>query len=163
VRGDDHADPVTRQLFQPRRQACAVAAVHATGGLVEADGDRRLPGGQHQLEREPLSLAAGEVARMAVGQRAGVRHVVTDAVVQEVVAGVLQQQRHPPGPLDLPARRLDQPGQQPQQRRLPRAVAPHQRHRLPTPDPEVNATQNRRPVLDLKPRPPRRENHLPSA
>ena len=66
-------------------------------------------------EREPLALAAGEVARMAVGERgeAGALErrrveLVADALVDEVVAGVLQQQRDATGALDPPARRLHQ-------------------------------------------------------
>ena len=131
VGGDEHRGTARRQLAQPRREPRAVRPVHAARRLVEADGHRRLAGREHQLEREPLALAAGDVARMAVGERAGPRHVVADAVVQEVVAGVLQQQRHAARARDLPARRLDQPGEQPQQGRLAGPVAAHQRDGLP--------------------------------
>ena len=62
-----------RQLAQPGGEPGAVAAVHAARRLVEADDGGRLAGGEHELEREPLALAAGHVARVAVGERAGAR------------------------------------------------------------------------------------------
>ncbi len=152
VRRDEHGGAVRGQLAQARRERGAVRPVHAARRLVEADRDRRLAAAQHELEREPLALAAGDVARVAVGQRAGARHVVADALVQEQVARVLQQQRDAPGPAHLAARRVDQPGEQAQQRRLAGAVAAHQRDRLAGCELEVDALQDRRPVGDLVPR-----------
>ena len=70
----------------------------STAGSVLAVGDDR--------EREPLALAAGEVAGVAVlrapqagaGERTA-ESLAVDALVQEVVAGVLQQQRDAPAAL----------------------------------------------------------------
>ena len=150
------------QLAQPGCQPGAVAAVHPARGLVEADGDGRLAACQHQLEREPLPLAARHVARMAIGELARLRQVVADAVVQEVVARVLEQQGHPAGAHDLAARGLEQAGEHPQQRRLAGPVAPQQRHRLARREREVDAAQDRRPGRDLVPRAPQRDDRAPA-
>ena len=118
------------------------------GRLVEADHRGRLAA-QHDREREPLALAAGEVARVAVGEvreAGGLERVggelVADALVQEVVAGVLQQQRHAAGPLDPAAGRLrSSPASTPQQRRLARRrCGPSARPSRP------GATRGRRPA-----------------
>ena len=102
---------------------------------------------------------AGEVARMALaeagepgdGERRG-RRLLLDALVQEVVARVLQQQRDPPAALDAAAGRLHQAGGVAQQRRLAGAVAAHQRDRArPAASVESDAAQDRRPVAQLMP------------
>ena len=76
------------------------SAVHAARGLVEADDGRR-GAGQHHLERQPLALAAGEVARVGVAatREAGRRQrllarLLARVLVDEVVARVLHQERH---------------------------------------------------------------------
>ena len=130
--------PSAARALQARGEVALGAAVQAARGLVEADDRRaRSPGAEHDREREALALAAGEVARVAVlgdveaGGRARVGgRLVADALVQQVVAGVLEQQRDAPVGADLAARRLEQPGGVAQQRRLARAVAAHQRDPL---------------------------------
>ena len=71
--------------------------------------------------------------------------------MQEVVAGVLQQQRHAPGAGNAAAGRLEQAGGVSQQRRLAGAVSAHQRDRLPRRDAQIDAAQDRRPVAQLVP------------
>ena len=64
---DEHRAALAGELAQMRRERVLVAAVHAAGRLVEADHRWRLAL-QDDREREPLALAAGEVARVAVGE-----------------------------------------------------------------------------------------------
>ena len=61
------AAPRLGELAQVGGERLLVRAVHAAGRLVEADDGGRLAL-QHDREREPLALAAGEVARVAVGE-----------------------------------------------------------------------------------------------
>ena len=56
-----------RQLAQVCGERVLVEAVHAAGRLVEADHGGRLAL-QDDGEREPLALAAGQVARVALGE-----------------------------------------------------------------------------------------------
>ena len=123
---------------------------------------------QHDRQREPLALAAGEVARVAVGERAEPgrlerrgRKLLPHALGDQVVAGVLEQQRDPPGAHDAPARRLGEPGREPQQRRLARPVAPHQRHALPRRQRHVHPAQHRGAARDLVPDPLEGERAAP--
>ncbi len=103
--------------------------------------------------------SARQVARVASAQlgrgrraRARVRSASSlDALVQEVVAGVLQQQRHAPAPLDAPARRREQAGGVAQQRRLAGPVASHQHDTLAGTQRELDAAQDRRAVAQLVP------------
>ena len=67
--GDEHRAPPLGELAQAVGERVLVGAVHAARRLVEADDGRRLAL-EHDLQREPLALAAGEVARVAVGERA---------------------------------------------------------------------------------------------
>ena len=89
------------------RELVLAPAVHAPRRLVEAD-DRAAARGsrvaEHDREREPLLLAAREVARMAVGERGSPSPTVASAageassrtaLVDQVVARVLEQQRDP--------------------------------------------------------------------
>ena len=146
---------------QLRGERGLVRAVHPARRLVEADAP---PGGspcEHDREREPLALAAGEVARVAVGERAEPgrgerlrRQLVADALVQRVVARVLEQQRDAARALHLPARGRRAARRRAQQRRLPRAVAAHQRDALARRDRSRRpAARPRRP--GLVPRRPR--------
>ena len=99
---------------------------------------------------------------MAVGER-GVaepdgrerarRRLLRHSLVDEVVGRVLEEQRHPPRALDLPARRSHQSGGVPQQRRLAGAVPAHQRDALAGDDRKRYATENGRPAVDLVPDP----------
>ena len=54
---------------QARGELALGSAVHAARRLVEEDRHGRLAAVEHDRERQPLALAAGEVARMAVGER----------------------------------------------------------------------------------------------
>ena len=115
-------------------------------------------GREHHLERQPLALAAGQVARVGLAAaaeagrdepvRAG---LLARVLVDQVVARVLEQQRDLARALDLAARRLGQSLQVAQQRRLARAVAAHQRNPLTGLEAEVDAAQDRRAVLGLDP------------
>ena len=68
--------------------------------------------------------------------------VLDGVLVDQVVARVLEQQRHLAGALDAPARGLDQALGQPQQRALAGAVAAHQRHALAGRSVEVEPAQH---------------------
>ena len=57
------AAPAAASSASARRQRLLVDAVHPARRLVEQDG-RDGPRRQHDLEREPLALAAGQVARV---------------------------------------------------------------------------------------------------
>ena len=136
VGGDEHRAPPLGELAQVGGERVLVGAVHAAGRLVEADDGRRLAL-EHDRQREPLALAAGEVARMAVGEGAeagglerGGGQLLPHPLGDEVVARVLQQQRHAAAARDPAARGLAEAGGEPQQRRLARAVAAHQRDAL---------------------------------
>ena len=102
-------------------------AVHAPGRLVEGDqaGQRVAvhPPRERDRQGQPLALAAGEVARVAVDrvlqpdrpQRRLPRHprqLVADPLADQIVARVLRQQRHPVGDLD-PSLRPARPGRRP--------------------------------------------------
>ena len=163
VGGDEHGGARRGQRAQAIRERLLVAAVHAARRLVEQDGGRRLAL-QHDRQREPLALAAGEVARVAVGERAEAgrlerrgRKLLPHALGDQVVAGVLEQERDPPGADDAAARRLGEPGREPQQRRLARPVAAHQRHALARRQRHVHPAQHRGPARDLVPDPLERE------
>ncbi len=105
-----------------------------------------------------MTLAAGEVLWVALGHsrepdgrerlRGG---LFGDALVDQVVAGVLQQQRDPPRALDPSARGLHQAGGVAQERRLAGAVAAHQRDALAGLDRQIDAAQDRRAVAQLVP------------
>src|SRR6478672_6332083 len=71
--------------------------------------------------------------------------------MDQIVAGILQQERDFAGALDTATGRLREPLEMAQQRRLASAVAAHQRDPLAGPGTEVDATQDRRPVGDLLP------------
>ncbi len=144
---------------QIARQLGLRAAVHAARGLVQREHGRRLAlAAGDDREREALALAAGEVLRVALGhrrqpdgrERRGGR-LFGDALVDQVVAGVLQQQRDASGALDAAARRLHQPGGVAQERRLAGAVAAHQRDALAGGDAQVDAAEDRRAVAQLVP------------
>src|SRR5664280_2666517 len=83
----------------------------------------------------------------------GGRRLLIYALAQEVVAGVLQQQRDPPAGGDGSARRFQETGGVAQERGLARAVAPHQHHALARSQPQIDAAQNRRAVAKLVPYP----------
>ena len=109
--------------------------VHAAGGLVEGDHGRGLA---RRRGRSPARAAGARRRRGRVGcarrarrgrqlaQRRGGR-LIADALVQEVVAGVLQQQRDAAGAARPAARGLEQARGVPQQGGLAGAVAAHQR------------------------------------
>ena len=73
-----------------------------------------------------------------------------DRLVHQVIAGVLGEQRRGLG-ADAPARRLEQPRDRFQQRRLPRPVAPHQRDRLTAVSVQRHALQHGGAVVELDP------------
>ncbi len=100
VRGDQHRAARRGALAQPAREQTLGRAVHPACRLVQREHRRGLLAAEHDREREALALSAGEVARMARGEirqpdkrerRRG--RLGVDALVQEVIARVLQQQR----------------------------------------------------------------------
>ena len=87
----------------------------------------------------------------ARGAEVGRVQLVRHALVHQVVAGGLEQQRHPPAGADAPPGGLEQAGGQPQQRGLARAVAAHERHPFAGRQPQVDAPQRRPPPRPLEP------------
>src|SRR5262249_21916843 len=152
VSGHDHRRALLRQLVEAQRERLLARAVHAAGGLVEAD-HRTRPAGQHDLEREPLALAAGEVARVRIAAAAeprahesGLTRLLTRVLVDQVVARVLEQQRDLARGAHLATRRLEQSLRVLQQRALAGPVAPHQGYQLAGRDLEIDAAQDGRTV-----------------
>ncbi len=138
VRGDDHRLAARGAAAQLLGELRLGVAVHAARGLVEREHRRRLAPPSVTIAsarrwRSPPERSRGLrsacSARPAARSARG-RGLARDALVQEVVAGVLQQQRDPPAALDPPAGGLQQPGGVAQQRGLAGAVASHQRDAL---------------------------------
>ena len=148
------ASCVARTTAPPRRarrSQCASRAlgrrVHAPRGLIECEharrarrrrGQSRGPGAGAARPRGP----AGCVRRAPPAppcSSASARGLLLDALVQEVVAGVLQQQRHPARIVTVPRVGSSSPGGVAQQRRLAGSVAAHQHDGLPGPDAQVDA------------------------
>jgi hypothetical protein len=155
--GDEDRRAPVGEVAQPGAERVLVRAVHAAGRLVEADDGRR-DAAQHDLEREPLALAAGEVTRVgpiAAGQPGGGdasgAQLLLDALVDQVVAGVLEEEGDLAAALDLPPRRLDEALEVPEEGRLASAVAAHERHALARFELEVDAAEDCGAVLDLVP------------
>ena len=71
-------------------------------------------------------MAPGDLLEAGRGERAH-GSLFVDPLVDQVVAGVLQQEGDAAGALYAAPRRLEQRGRVTQQRRLARAVSPHQR------------------------------------
>jgi hypothetical protein len=164
VRGDDHRLTLARSPAKLAGELGFGLAVHPARGLVQGEHSGRIALAGHDRQGQALALAAGQVARIALGEPVQARvaerprgQLLADALAQEVVVGVLQQQRHPPGALHAPARRGQQAGRMAQQGGLARAVASHQRDRLPSLDDQVHAAQDRRAARDLKPKPANRQ------
>ena len=67
VGGDEDGVPSAASCRSSAASASLCAAVHPARRLVEADRGGPLAV-EHEVEREPLALAAREVARMAVGE-----------------------------------------------------------------------------------------------
>src|SRR5215211_4804040 len=113
---------------------------------------------ERELEGQALALAAREVARVGLGAageagalepgRAG---LVLRSLVHEVVTRILKQQRHLAAAADLPTRGVYQALGEAQQRALPCAVAPHERHALAGGHAQVDAAQHGRALLELEP------------
>ncbi len=78
------------------------------------------------------------------GERRG-GHSSRDALVDGVVARVLEQQRDPPAAPDLAAGRLVQPRREPEQRRLAGAVPAEQRDPVPWRDLELDTAEHAGP------------------
>ena len=133
--------------LQALGEGVAPGRIHPAGGLVEQQ--QFGVGVEHELQRRPLPLAAGDVARVARGEL-GAGDVGADRLVHQVIARVLGEQRRGAG-ADAPAGRLDQPGDRLQQRRLARTVAAHQRDRLAGVGVQRHALQDRGPVAQLDP------------
>ena len=137
-------------------------AVHAARRLVEARQPRRLLGVQDDRQRQPLALAAGEVARMAVGEpveadggERAERGLVADALVQRGSRwgpGAAARRGRPRAPCraSAPCR----PAAWRSSVDLPAPLRPISATRSPGRDRQVDAAQDRRP--------PRRSCQTPS-
>ena len=91
-------------------------------------------------------MALGEVAEAGGRERLG-GQLIAHPLGQQVVARVLHQQGDAAAALQAPAGRLREAGEEPQQRRLARAVAAHQRHPLAWREGEIDAAQDGRAAL----------------
>ena len=150
VRGHHHRRSGLGELAGARGQLVLVDPVHPRVGSSSSTTAAGSPASTTSSARRWRSppersrgLAASRPGQAGVGhaRHAGVIHGV---VVHEVVARVLEQQRHRARALDAPARRLGQPLREAQQRALARTVAAHQRHALARMKLEVDAAQDRR-------------------
>ena len=142
------AAPRLGELGGAGGQLVLVDAVHPARGLVEQHHRRGLAR-QHHLQREALALAAREVARIGglASRQAGARHaghagVLDRVVVHQVVARVLEQQRHLARALDAAAGRLGEALREPEHGALAGAVAAHERDALAGMELEVDAAQD---------------------
>ena len=124
-----------------RARACARRSSASSGLALRVDAARRLVeheqvglGDEHGREREPLALAAREVARMPrlvagepdVGERAprararsrAERDLLVAALADEVAARILEEDTRAAAPLDASALRRKQAGGELRERRL---------------------------------------------
>ena len=97
-------------------------------------------------------MAVGEPGEADALERVG-RGLLGDRLVQEVVVGVLQQQRDTTGGLDAAAGGRAQAAEVAQQGRLAGAVAPHERDAIARGDRDVDAAQGHAPARELAPDP----------
>ncbi len=158
VRGHDHRVAARGAAAQLLGELRLREAVHAARGLVERQHRGLLSPVGDDRERQALALPAGEVAGVALrelgeaGERERTRGgLARDALVHEVVAGVLQQQRDAPAALDPPAGGLHEAGGVTQQRGLAGAVAPHQGDAFAWLQPQLGAAQDRGAAVELVP------------
>ena len=167
VRRDNYRASPTRRCAHQIREYDLGLAIHATGRLVQAERRRRRVAGADDRQRQALTLATAQIPRVAPGQRRepGLRQrplpqLVGDPLRQEVVARILEQERHPAAAVDGSPGRLQQALRVAQERRLPRPVAAHQGDRLAGRDLELDPPQDRRPVAQLVPDPREAERRL---
>ena len=116
--------------LRPRSIPRVGSSRHTTAGRLAV---------QHDRQRQPLALAAGEVARVAVGELLPARRLASalgasssptrscDEVVARGSGAAAPRAR---SPRTRPRVGASRPAAMPQQRRLARAVAAHQRDRL---------------------------------
>ena len=152
------ATPASERRQQLRGERRLGGAVHPARRLIQAQHGRLRGAVADDREREALALAGGAVARMAIGERREARalervraELVADAVLDEVVAGVLQQQRDATGALDATARGLEQAGRVAKERRLAGAVSAEQGDALARRDRERDAGEDRAAAGELVP------------
>ena len=154
VGGDEHGGPAAASS---RRRSASVALGGAVHPRVGSSRQHDAAGGSPPPStiasasrwRSPPERSRGWRSASAASPAAASAargDLVADALGQEVVAGVLEQQRDAPGR----ARRVPRvgcasPASVAQQRRLARAVAAHQRDALAGREREVDAAQDRRP------------------
>ena len=153
VRGDEHRRAAGGELAAGARRARPWRRGPCRASARRGRHRRRRRRAEDDREREPLALAAREVARVAVGETREPgrgerrrRRLVADALVEQVVAGVLQQQRDAAGRAHLAAGRLEQPGGDgAAASTCPAPLRPISATRSPGRDGEVDAAQQRRP------------------
>ena len=131
-----------------------VITVHPARRLVETDRRGRVAEvAEHHGQRQPLLLPPGQVARMAGAERVRIepgrrqrviRSLIGDGLVNQVVRGVLQEERNPAGPPHRAPGGVRQARSVPEQGRLAGAVAAHERHPLAGRDPQTQIAEDRR-------------------
>ena len=156
--GHQHSLTLVGPGTQLKSQRSLRLTVHAARWLVQRDHGGSLTIAGDYRQSQALAFPSGQVSRVALGdvlqagplQRA-LRKLVADVLVQEVVAGVLQEQRDPAAALDLAASLLQEAGGVTQQGGLASPVAPHQCDAFTRFQDEVDAAQDRRAVAKLVP------------
>src|SRR6266545_2044827 len=158
VVGDDECRAARRPTPDELRQLGLPRRVDAAGRLVE-DEDLRV-GDEDGREREPLPLAAREVARMTCLEAVEPelserpprppevaadreRDLLVHPLLDEVAAGILRQVRPPAPPLDPAGSRLEQTGRELGEGRLAGAVRAGERDDLAAAKRERDAVQHR--------------------
>ena len=135
-------------------------AVHAARRLVEREHRRRLAVAGDDRERQPLALAAGQVARVALGQRRRARRGSSAArgrlVARRARAGSSRPGSAAAAPPARRARRARASARAGRRRgaaasTCPRRCGPSARRVSPGCDAQVDAAQDRRPVAQLVP------------
>ena len=109
VSGDEDASPASDKALDQVDQVLPACAIHAPRRLVEGYKARQFlaihAAGQRDRQRQPLPLAAGEVARVRIDlvlqpddpqrrQTLAPRQLIADPLAHQIVAWVLRQQGH---------------------------------------------------------------------
>jgi len=163
---DDQSRAAIGHLRAKLAEPVLEVPVHAPGRLVQRDEAGQLlaihAAGQGYREREPLALTAREVPGVRVrleietdggeGSAAlGPRKLVADPVPDDEIAGILGQEGHATGRLDLAGGCLDETRGRSEQRRLAGTVPAHQGYFLSGLDPEVDPPEHvHRPVAGIQ-------------
>jgi hypothetical protein len=156
MRRDQNGGPPFGKIFCEPAEPVLEATVHPPGRLVERDQAGQCSAlhlaGERDRQGEPLALASREVAGVGVGRDIeadrfqggfglGTGKFIPHPLPDQVVAGVLAEQRDPAGCGDLSLDRVHESGGGAQESRLAGTVPAHQGDGLPPIDRQVDATQ----------------------